>query len=533
MRFNAVLDTLRNQVRRFGVAERGNVMITFALVTIPMIAFVGAAVDYSRGNSAKAAMQSAVDATALILSKEAQTLTTAQLNTKATQIFNAQFHRPDVTNLIVTPKFDNPGTGSFKLILTATATVPTTFTRVVGQQQIHLDVSNEIVWGVKRLELALALDTTGSMASNNKMTELKKAAKSLLTTLKNSAKKDGDIKVAIVPFNMDVNANPTNNAATWIRWDIWEAPPAGSTPATNVGPGSSCPWTTGSNGFTCQVNPTNNSSTTSTVPSSGTYAGYICPTAKSTTLHNGCYNSVATVTTTTTTICSGKSSCSCGSYSNCSCTGSGSKKVCTQTNTTSGPPYKHDWIANAHSTWTGCVTDRDQDYDTTNTEPSASIQATQFVAHQYTNCSVTMMPLSFDWTALNAKIDSLTPNGNTNVTIGLQLAFQTLTASAPFSAQTPAADLDKVIILLTDGDNTQNRWTTIQADIDARTAKACAAVKAQNIKLYTVRVIDGNATLLQACASKPDMYYNVQNASQLNAVFTTIAQNLANLRIAK
>jgi hypothetical protein len=29
------------------------------------------------------------------------------------------------------------------------------------------------------------------------------------------------------------------------------------------------------------------------------------------------------------------------------------------------------------------------------------------------------------------------------------------------------------------------------------------------------------------------MFYNVQNASQLNNVFTSIAQNLANLRIAK
>ena len=29
------------------------------------------------------------------------------------------------------------------------------------------------------------------------------------------------------------------------------------------------------------------------------------------------------------------------------------------------------------------------------------------------------------------------------------------------------------------------------------------------------------------------MYYNVQDASQLNAVFTKIAKNLANLRIAK
>ena len=56
MRFNAILDALRKQTRRFGAAERGNVMITFALATIPMIGFVGAAVDYSRGNSVKAAM---------------------------------------------------------------------------------------------------------------------------------------------------------------------------------------------------------------------------------------------------------------------------------------------------------------------------------------------------------------------------------------------------------------------------------------------------------------------------------------------
>jgi Flp pilus assembly protein TadG len=532
MRFGVAFGFLRNRLKGFVRAERGNVVMTFALATIPMIAFVGAAVDYSRGNSAKAAMQSAVDATALILSKEAQSLTTAQLNSKATSIFNAQFHRPDVTDLVVTPTYVNPGTGSYKLTLTATGTVPTSFTRVVGQEQIHLSVSNEVVWGVKRLELALALDVTGSMDSNNKMTELKKAAKSLLTTLKNAAKKDGDIKVSIVPFNIDVNVNPTNVNATWLNWSEWEAPPAGSTPAQNVGPGSACPWSTSTNGFRCQVNPTNGSSTTSNVPSSGTYAGYICPTAKGTTYYNGCFKSVPKTTTTTNTVCSGKSWCSCTGYSNCTCTGSGSSKVCTQTVTTTNG-YDHPWVANAHTTWTGCVADRNQDYDISNTTPDPSIVATQFVPHQYTTCAVTMMPLTFDWTALNAKIDSLDPAGNTNVTIGLALAFQTLTASTPFNAATAAADLDKVIILLTDGDNTQNRWTSVQADIDARTAKACAAVKAANIKLYTVRVIDGNASLLQACATKPDMYYNVQNASQLNAVFTTIAQSLANLRIAK
>ena len=102
---------------------------------------------------------------------------------------------------------------SFKLEIGVTGRVPTTFTKVIGHENMYISVTTEIVWGVKKLELALALDVTGSMASNNKMTELKKAAKSLLTTLKAAAKKDGDIKVAIVPFAVVVNAGSANVAA--------------------------------------------------------------------------------------------------------------------------------------------------------------------------------------------------------------------------------------------------------------------------------------------------------------------------------
>jgi Mg-chelatase subunit ChlD len=144
-----------------------------------------------------------------------------------------------------------------------------------------------------------------------------------------------------------------------------------------------------------------------------------------------------------------------------------------------------------------------------------------------------MMPLSEDWTALNSKVDAMTPTGNTNVTIGLAMGFQLLSPNEPFQAPPPAPDLDKVIVILTDGQNTQNRWSSTESAIDARTQKACDNIKAANIKLYTVRVIDGDVTLLQGCATKPSMYYDVQQASQLNAVFSSIAQNLANLRIAQ
>jgi hypothetical protein len=48
-----------------------------------------------------------------------------------------------------------------------------------------------------------------------------------------------------------------------------------------------------------------------------------------------------------------------------------------------------------------------------------------------------------------------------------------LTASDPLANALPPStpNIDKAIILLTDGDNTQNRWTDNQADIDARTKK--------------------------------------------------------------
>ena len=66
----------------------------FALAIIPVIGFVGAAVDYSRANSIKVGMQAALDATALAMAKLAPTLTQSQLQTQSTAYFQAMFsHR--------------------------------------------------------------------------------------------------------------------------------------------------------------------------------------------------------------------------------------------------------------------------------------------------------------------------------------------------------------------------------------------------------------------------------------------------------
>jgi len=148
------------------------------------------------------------------------------------------------------------------------------------------------------------------------------------------------------------------------------------------------------------------------------------------------------------------------------------------------------------------------------------------------------LPLTDIWntgyTTLVNKVNAMQPNGNTNVTIGLAWAWHSLTSNLPWTeALDPKPDIDKVIILLTDGDNTQNRWSTSSSAIDTRTTLACDNVRVANIKVYTIRVIDGNAALLKSCATKPTMYFEVSQASQLTPVFAAIAQDLANLRIAK
>ena len=158
-----------------------------ALAALPLFGFVGAAVDFSRAASTRTAMQAALDASALMLSKDAATLSAADLTEKSNQYFNALFNRPEAKGVQVTEQFSTPQQGNYALKLSASASIDTVFAKLLGQSQIQFSASSEVLWGIKKLNLALILDNTGSMASSSKMTNLKTAAHSLLTTLQNAA----------------------------------------------------------------------------------------------------------------------------------------------------------------------------------------------------------------------------------------------------------------------------------------------------------------------------------------------------------
>jgi hypothetical protein len=208
--------------------------------------------------------------------------------------------------------------------------------------------------------------------------------------------------------------------------------------------------------------------------------------------------------------------------------------------------------------WTGCVTDRTQDYDTKNTAPTSTNAPTMVVAEEYVAkdwygnvteqyCKTgntpyvgKVVPLSYDWAALKSAIDALQPTGNTNQGIGLAWGWLTLGVGvAPFNA--PAKDTANytyrdAIVLLSDGLNTQNRWYNSASSIDARQKILCDNAKAANITIYTVQVNTGGdptSAVLQYCASGTDKFYLVTDPNQTVSAFNSIGQSLAKLRVAK
>jgi Flp pilus assembly protein TadG len=507
---------LHEHLRSFLVARGGNVTLIFAISIIPVMASVGAAVDYSHASSDRVAMQSAVDATALILSKNIGTLTTAQISAKGTTVFTGLYTRPEITNIAVTSTYTSTGTP--QIVVAASGTMKTSFVSIIGFSQINIGASSTVKWGNSRLRVALVLDITGSMDDDGKITALKTATKNLLTQLQTAAVKDGDVYVSIVLFAKDVNLGSSNYNQAWIDWTDWDAA-NGSCSKSGYSTKSSC---TGQG--TC-------SSSTYTSQSSCTSAG-TC--------------SLSSYTTKST--CEAAGTCSKSRYTtetNCK----NNAGTWNDGDWTAGAWTAATWTPKAHSTWNGCVEDRGlssapspNNYDTNVSAPTTSDVGSLFPAEQYSYCPQPVMGLNYNWSSMTTLVNNMSPSGGTNQAIGLAMGWMSLAGGGPFTV--PGMDANykyqQVIILLTDGLNTQDRWygngVNPSSQVDARQALTCANVKAAGITLYTVQVNTGGdptSTLLQNCASDSSKFFLLTTANAIVTAFNQIGTQLSNLRVAK
>ncbi|MDH7798803.1 MULTISPECIES: pilus assembly protein TadG-related protein [unclassified Beijerinckia] len=419
--------------RNFQHAIDGNVALTVAFAALPMMIFVGSAIDYSRDLWVKTDLQAAVDTAALNTARQSPGLTTAQMLALAQSSVAAAFTTKGVGAPITTLTYTPASSINATIKITASAVVPTTFMNLVGITSTTVSASSTSTWGNTKLRVALALDNTGSMASSGKMTALKTATNSLLTSLKNAAVNDGDVYVSIIPFAKVVNVGTSNATQSWLSWSYFDT-----------------------------------------------------------------------------------------TYQTCNSSGKNCKPM-------------------SHTLWDGSIADRDQSYDLLNTTPS--VGSTLFPAGEAASNDPTptsLIGLTYDWTALSNEVAAMTPVGGTNQAVGLAWAWQSLTPGAPLNApaKDPQSSYSDVIIILSDGINTEDRWygdgTTYSAQVDARQKLLCDNIKQAGVTIYAVQVNTDNsptAAALQYCASDPSKFVMLTSASQIITTFASIGASLSQLHL--
>jgi Flp pilus assembly protein TadG len=418
----------------------GNVSMLFGLALLPMIVATGSAIDYSRASNAKASLQSALDATSLAMAKRAPILGDAQFSREAETFFKANLvNSPELATLALNIKKT-----SKVLSVSANGEMQTAFMNIVGIKSIPIGSASETTIGVRKVEIALALDNTGSMGRLSKMDELKKATRNLISSAEASAPAgSGLIKMALVPFDTEVKVDPfVYRNRSWLVFKD------GATDALfdDIRPRLS---------------------------------------------------------------------------------------------------------ANA-AAWTGCIADRGPGFDTNTKRVDLSRKDSLFpgVACATTNLAP-IQPLTDNWNALRTASDRMRPSGCTNITIGANFGMAALSPAEPIGGGVAfgTPDVDKYLIILTDGDNTKNRFLdrcTVggsAAAIDTKTITACDDIKRQSskkdsrgnpipdVKVFTIRVIEGNKALLENCASNSSMYREVSNAADIDKVFKDILREITQVKL--
>ncbi|MGF1476950.1 MAG: pilus assembly protein TadG-related protein [Geminicoccaceae bacterium] len=176
--------------------ENANVVVMTAFAMIPLMLAIGGAIDLGRAYVFRSQLSYAADAAALA---GAQSLDDAKVQLDARAYFNANF-APE------------PGAGSVDTIsvrldpdeaqveVDVEATMPTTFLRLANIDTIDLTTRAVARRDPVPLELALVLDTTGSMSKNGKIQALRAASRKLVDILYERPGSEDYVRIALAPY---------------------------------------------------------------------------------------------------------------------------------------------------------------------------------------------------------------------------------------------------------------------------------------------------------------------------------------------
>jgi Flp pilus assembly protein TadG len=201
------------------------------------------------------------------------------------------------------------------------------------------------------------------------------------------------------------------------------------------------------------------------------------------------------------------------------------------------PPIAHPYT----KTWHGCVGSRSDLLDT-----RIDTLSDRYPGILDASCASELTPLTANLKLLEDQLDKMVTIDETYIAPGVLWGWNVLAAGEPFTGamtkdELKAANGHKIMVLMTDGDNTLSASypehggnDNLKADI--KTATLCDNVKKDGIRMYTVAFkVDKKSSLdlLQNCATDSTMAFDADNDDALIASFDEIAASLASLRLAK
>ena len=494
-------------LRRFLGQRSGGIAVQAALLAGPLIVLVFGSVDIANGSSAKTRLQDALDSAALTAARS-NAVTDADLQVIGADALSANMAGSSAT--ITSSSFKADGN---KVVAKAKATVPAAIANLWLQGDMVVGARAEIVRAVNKIELALVLDTTGSM-KGSKLDNLKLASKTLIDTLAAASARSIDtdtVKIAIAPFSMVVRVGSTYRDSAWIDQ-------SGAAPINNE------IFNSAANRFTLFTQ------------MGVSWAGCVESRASPYDVQDTPPSTLTPATLFTPYFAPDEPG--------------------------SGGTYYNNYLPDVTSstnwkTRQGYVAKYNRSPTVTGTNSS-----TGYIYGPNSGCQLSSVTrLSTDWTALKSAVDALTAVGDTNIPMGLVWGWHLLSPNAPFADGRPygTAKSSKIVVLMTDGENTMGSTSNNNASLynglgyvwqgrlgitsgstsarrtamDGKLASLCANMKAQGIILYTVRVevTTGDSSVLRSCATTADKFYDVQDAAQLTSVFNAIAGSIQNLRI--
>lgn len=515
-----------------------------ALLIVPILLSVGLAVDYTNVLRVKNELQNSVDSAALAVANKNDELNDGQARSLADKFIDENFD-PRYTQMKVVRSGQ-------QVSVTARTKVSLAFGGLFGMKDVNLQANAKTEVAYANYEIALALDTTGSMFGG-KIIAMKDAVNGMIDTMAAQNSGRGLLKFSIVPFSSMVNVGPqygpaynaagtvTRQPAAWLD-SLAKSPIAQSDLDQGVSrfalykhlrkPWPGCvetrPTVAGIDYGINDAVPNAGSPGTLFVPTFANDEPNLSDFPNSYLADNG------------NPIGSGTVSGRMARYGAIYPASFKSRNFSQQ-------------IAGS-ALWVPVITDFSQQ---------------RFYSNYPVNkgpdfgCDVqSIMPLTTNYPALKAKVNSLVAQGSTNILEGAAWGWRTLSPTLPFDEGQPYGNTGtrKILVLLTDGTNNLGLLSNslgsaygsfgylidgrlglsggssseVTEAIDARTLAVCTNAKAVGIEIYTIKLEEPNVetgSLLRNCASDPDHYFDVPNRSLLDDAFSKIRDKIEIVRI--